>query len=135
VAIQGVPQPPAGEGPRVLVIDDDPTILELIRAILSEEGYVVDAALTGKAALADGNAPTPAVVVLDMYLPGISGAELVEALRVRYGHNLPIMLTSASTVDDEAQALGAYEYLPKPFDLEELLASVRRGLTIGDGAS
>jgi DNA-binding response OmpR family regulator len=118
--------------PRILVIDDDPTILELMKAILDDEGYAVEAALTGKDALQDGSGPPPALVVLDMFVPGISGAELADALRARYGPQLPILITSASSVDQEAHALGAYDYLPKPFDLDELLAAVRQGL---DGAA
>ena len=118
-----------GEGRQILVIDDDPTILELMTAVLTEEGYAVDAALTGNAVLADGSGiRPPELVVLDMFLPGISGAELAEALRAKYGAELPILVTSASSVEDQAQAFGAYDYLSKPFDLETLLAGVRRGL-------
>ncbi|HLG72023.1 MAG TPA: response regulator [Chloroflexota bacterium] len=118
-------------GRRILVIDDDATILDLIRAVLLEEGHDVDVALNGAEALAKDSRP-PEVCVLDMFLPGISGPDLVTALRDKFGQDLPILLTSASIVEREAEQLGAYEYLPKPFDLEELLGAVRRGL---DGSS
>ena len=121
---------------RILVIDDDPTILELIKAILMEDGHTVDAALTGDAVLGrDGAMPAPDLVVLDMFLPGTSGGELAEALRARYGTELPILVTSASSVDGEARALGAFECLPKPFELDELLEGVRRGLSLSGQAA
>ncbi len=113
---------------KILVIDDDETILDLIRAVLQEEGLEVEGALTGQEALDADGSSTPDVCVLDMFLPGINGAPLVAGLRAKYGQGLPILVTSASIVDQEARQLGAYEYLPKPFDLEELLAAVRRGL-------
>ena len=125
---------PSGRA-RILVIDDDPTILELIKAILKDEGHSVNAALTGEDVLADGAIPAPDLLVLDMFLPGISGRELAEALRARYGQDLPILVTSASSVDREARALGAYECLPKPFELDELLAGVRQGLSLSGRAA
>lgn len=128
MANQLINQQAAGPGRRILVIDDDATILDLIRAVLLEDGHTVEVALNGTEALARDGADPPEVCVLDMFLPGISGPELVVALRDKYGHSLPILLTSASIVEREAAQLGAYEYLPKPFDLEELLAAVRRGL-------
>ena len=120
---------------RVLVIDDDLTILELIKAILMEDGHEVVTALSGDAVLNDGALPAPDLVVLDMFVPGISGAELAQALRARFGRDLPILVTSASSVDGEARALGAYECLPKPFELEELLAGVRQGLSLSGRAA
>jgi DNA-binding response OmpR family regulator len=113
--------------PRILVIDDDPTILEMLRTILTEEGFHADAALTGEDAL---NSPPRAIdlIVLDMFLPGASGPELAERLRKKYGAEVPILVTSASPVEGESRALGAYEYLPKPFELVDLAAAIRRGL-------
>jgi len=115
------------QAPTILVIEDDVTIVELIRALLVEEGYRVRVATSGPQALA-GEHPAPALVVLDMYVPGLSGSELADRLRASYGAELPILVISASNVDGEAHKLGAYEYLPKPFDLDKLLAAVRRGL-------
>jgi CheY-like chemotaxis protein len=122
---------PAASGRRILVVDDDASIADLIRAVLLEEGHDVEVALNGADALARNGPQPPEVCVLDMFLPDLSGPELVAALRGKYGQDLPILLTSASVVPREAKALGAYAYLPKPFELEELLAAVRRGL---DGA-
>jgi len=112
---------------RVLVIDDDPTILQLVQTLLAEEGYTVDTALDGQQAL-DSAAPRPEVVVLDMYLPGISGASLADKLRAKHGQDVRIVVMSASSVAEEAGLLGAAAYIAKPFDLDELSAAVRRVL-------
>ena len=133
MARESASQPVRRDPPLVMVVDDDPTILDLLRAVLLEEGYRVNAALNGAQALGFPADQAPAVVVLDMFLPGMNGPELAVALRSKFGAQLPILVTSASNVDAEAQALGAYEYLPKPFDLDALLAGVRRGLNLGSG--
>ena len=122
-----------GSGPRILVIEDDETILGLIEAVLMEEGFTVDAALSGQQALDLDCSHSPAMVVLDMFLPGISGAELAEALRAKYGAGLPILVTSASNVRAQARALGAH-YLPKPFELVDLMEAVHQALHETDGA-
>jgi DNA-binding response OmpR family regulator len=113
----------------VLIIEDDPTVLDLIRSVLVDDGLSVETALNGQAALDHDGQSAPDVCVLDMYLPGINGAELVDGLRAKYGSNLPILVTSASIVPNVAHELGAYEYLPKPFDLDQLVAAVQRGLS------
>jgi len=118
----------APAGKRVLVIDDDKTILDLIAAVLRDEGCSVEAALSGQEALEQSPPEPPQMVVLDMFIPGISGLELAGELRAKYGADLPIIVVSASDVGEEARALGAVAYLPKPFDLEDLLRAVERGL-------
>jgi CheY-like chemotaxis protein len=116
-------------GRRVLVIDDDATIVGLIKTVLSDEGYDVAGALHGQQALRlDG--PPPDLVVLDMYIPGLlSGASLADALRAKYDRDLPILVMSASNVAKEAKALGAVSYLAKPFDLVALLEAIRLALS------
>ena len=112
----------------VLVVDDDRTILELVRTVLTDEGLEVVGALDGCQAMSRCREARPALVVLDMYIPGLSGAELARELRRVAGDKLPILVMSASSVDQQARALGAFRYLPKPFDLTDLLAAVHEGL-------
>ena len=112
----------------VLVIEDDTTIVELLRAVLTDEGYDVRVAASGDQALDNPSPIAPAVTVLDMHVPGASGKQLADGLRAKYGADLPILLVSASNMDEEALTLGAYEYVSKPFDLEDLLAAIRRGM-------
>ena len=112
---------------RVLVVDDDPRILGLLRRGLGFAAYVVDTAADGEAALASARARPPDIVVLDVMLPGLDGLEVCRRLRMG-DPSLPIlMLTAKDRVPDRVAGLdaGADDYLVKPFDFDELLARVR----------
>jgi len=116
--------------PKVVVIDDDPIGGRLLRAILAPEGMEVVIATDGQAGLALVEAATPDVVILDLRLPGVGGLEVLERLRSAHP-NLPIiMLTAFGEVRTAVQAtkLGAFDYLTKPVEHEQLLFSVRRAL-------
>src|SRR5688572_20413342 len=111
---------------RVLVVDDDPKILSLLRRGLSFEGYQVATAEDGVAALAVARDELPDLVVLDVMMPGLDGLEVCR--RLRAGADVPIlMLTARDTVPDRVAGLdaGADDYLVKPFAFDELLARVR----------
>lgn len=111
---------------RILVVDDDEKITNLLRRALSYEGYVPDIAHDGSAALSMALEHQPDLVILDIQLPGIDGLEVCR--RLRQGGDQPIlMLTARDEVSDRVHGLdsGADDYLVKPFALEELLARVR----------
>ena len=111
---------------RILVVDDDPMVATTIQRVLRPEGYDVDVALDGAAALDQARARRPDLVVLDLMMPGIDGLEVCRQLRT--GGNLPIlMLTARSGTADRVRGLdtGADDYLVKPFAYAELLARVR----------
>ena len=111
---------------RILVVDDDPMVATTIQRVLLPEGYDVDVALGGAAALARARDRRPDLVVLDLMMPGIDGLEVCRQLRV--DGNLPIlMLTARSGTADRVRGLdtGADDYLVKPFAYAELLARVR----------
>jgi two-component system KDP operon response regulator KdpE len=126
-------------GVRVLVVDDDPQILRALRINLTAHGYTVLVAADGSSALrvaADGH---PDVVVLDLGLPDLDGAEVIEGLR---GWSpVPILVLSARTGSaDKVRALdaGADDYVTKPFGMAELLARLRAAVrraaaTVVDG--
>jgi two-component system response regulator MprA len=110
---------------RILVIDDDKKITDLLRRGLSYEGYSVDVAYDGKEGLDIARDRTPDLVILDIMMPGIDGLEVCR--RLRAGGDLPIlMLTAKDAVSDRVAGLetGADDYLVKPFAFEELLARV-----------
>ena len=112
---------------RVLVVDDDPKILSLLRRGLSFAGYAVDPAADGEEALAAARDRPPDIVVLDVMLPGVDGLEVCRRLRLGDA-SLPIlMLTAKDRVPDRVAGLdaGADDYLVKPFDFDELLARLR----------
>ncbi len=109
----------------VLVVDDEATIRDLLRAFLEEEGYEVATAASGQEALDLAAVAAPALVLSDVLMPGMSGPELCAALR-RSGCAAPVVLMSASYRPDGAAdaACGYSGFLAKPFDLDELLRSV-----------
>ncbi|MGB9222996.1 response regulator [Mycobacterium sp.] len=110
----------------VLLIDDDRNLLLTLRISLAARGYQVFTARTGAAGLRAAAARHPAVVVLDIGLPDLSGFEVLKALRGWM--TAPVLVLSGrSDPRDKVEALdaGADDYLTKPFDLEELLARLR----------
>jgi CheY-like chemotaxis protein len=111
----------------ILVVDREPTIVDLLVEILTDEGYVAYSAPSGADALASIARHPPALMVLDMQMSDISAAELIAQLRVGGLATLPIVLLS--TVSHHAAPLlipGRIECLDKPFDLDDLLACVAR---------
>jgi CheY-like chemotaxis protein len=113
----------------VLVVDDDPSILNLIAEILLGEGYRVTAARSAAEALRSIAHETPAVLVTDLMMPIMDGRTLVEACRTALQTaSMPILLMSAAfpAYLESVSSLGVHALLAKPFDLFELLAIVAR---------
>ena len=112
---------------RILVVDDDRAVRESLRRSLAFNGYQVDLATDGYAALDAVIAQRPDAMVLDVMMPRLDGLEVCSRLRSA-GDDLPILvLTARDAVSDRVSGLdaGADDYLPKPFALEELLARLR----------
>jgi two-component system, OmpR family, response regulator MprA len=112
---------------RLLVVDDDRALREVLRRALSLAGYEVRLAENGSDALSQATTEVPDAMVLDIGLPDIDGLEVCRLLR-REGNRLPIlMLTARDAVSDRIDGLdaGADDYLVKPFDIDELKARIR----------
>ena len=116
-------------GARILAIDDEPDLLELVRVGLTQAGYVVETASTGSEALASLRRAPADLILLDVMLPDISGTELCSRIRAdqRLASVPIIMLTAKSEEIDRVVGLevGADDYVTKPFDLRELLARIK----------
>src|SRR5512136_2126532 len=113
--------------PRILIVEDEEQIASFLRRGLASEGYEVDTAADGTAALAKARDARPDLVVLDLMLPGMDGLEVCRRLRTAHS-SLPILiLTARDSVSDRVQGLdaGSDDYMVKPFALAELLARVR----------
>jgi DNA-binding response OmpR family regulator len=111
---------------RVLVIDDEPHIVEVVRAYLVQEGYEVSTASDGEAALERARTDAPDLIVLDVMLPRKSGFDVLRQLRAEASPAAVIMLTARDDVIDRVAALemGADDYVTKPFEPRELVARV-----------
>lgn len=112
--------------PRVLIVEDNPRMLELLESTLSSHGMCVLRATTGEAALAAALAQRPHIVLLDLGLPDLDGVEVTK--RLRDWTETPILIISARTFEnDKIAALdaGANDYVTKPFGTGELLARLR----------
>ncbi|MBI5301621.1 MAG: response regulator transcription factor [Chloroflexi bacterium] len=120
---------------RILAVDDEPNIVEFLRVGLGYEGYQVEVAMDGRAALDRLRQEEFDLVILDVMLPGVDGFEICK--RIRANSRVPIlMLTARDEISDRVTGLdlGADDYLIKPFSFAELLARIRailrgRGVT------
>ncbi len=122
--------------PHILVVDDDPDLLELLRSYLGSNGFSVAVAADGVAMRAELAARAPDAIVLDLMLPGEDGLSLTRALRAN--SQVPILMLSARGEElDRVIGLevGADDYLAKPFGPRELLARLRALLRRGQGAA
>jgi DNA-binding response OmpR family regulator len=112
---------------RVLLVEDHEELAETVADVLRSEGFAVDVALDGHAALYRAGINRYDVVVLDRDLPGVHGDDVCRTLVAEGSHLRVLMLTAASSVEDRVDGLelGAYDYLPKPFAFTELVARIR----------
>ena len=119
---------------RVLVVDDEPQITRVLRTVLSSQGYQVQTAAEGQAALASFAELRPELVITDLYMPHMDGVELCK--RIRAMSAVPIIVLSVKGEERtkvEALDSGADDYVTKPFGIDELLARVRAALRRSGG--
>ncbi|MGW3409636.1 response regulator transcription factor [Streptomyces sp. NPDC000888] len=122
--------------PLVLVVDDDQGVRQALRLGLSVEGFDVHEAPDGEAGLDAIAAQLPAVVLLDVVMPGISGVEAVRRMRLQ-GRTIPVcMLSARDEVDDRVAGLaaGADDYVVKPFSVAELAARLHALVRLHEGS-
>ena len=134
---------------KVVVIDDEPSVQDVVRGYLEKDGYLVYVAGNGREGLALAERTKPGLVVLDLMLPDVAGEEICREIRSR--SDVPILMLTAKAAEDDrvgGLALGADDYLTKPFSPRELVARARailrrtqgietplvETLSLGDGA-
>ena len=113
----------------ILLVEDEARVADFIRRGLSAEGWSVDHAADGEDALEHAASNCYDVILLDLMLPGIQGQDVCRKLRARKSTTPILMLTALDSPEEKVDGLklGADDYLPKPFDFDELIARVRQG--------
>ncbi len=115
--------------PKILVVEDDPAISNLIRTTLETQDYQYHTARNGSGALLDAVSYNPDIIILDLGLPDMDGVDIIK--KIRTWSSMPIIVVSARSEDkDKVDALdaGADDYLTKPFSIDEFLARLRVSL-------
>lgn len=114
---------------RILIIDDERPLLETLEMFLTEKGYAVGCAMSAKEGLKQSIAFDPHVIILDIRLPDMNGLDVLKEL-VRNGKKNIIIITAFHDMDItiKAMKLGAFDYIPKPIDVEELERVIDKAL-------
>jgi two-component system OmpR family response regulator len=116
-----------GGAVRILVVDDEPSLSELLARVLRYEGWDVEVAESGAAAISAARSFRPDAVVLDVMLPDIDGLQVLSALRAENSAVCVLFLTARDSVEDRIAGItaGGDDYVTKPFSLEEVIARLR----------
>ncbi|MDA8086332.1 MAG: sigma-54 dependent transcriptional regulator [Nitrospiraceae bacterium] len=116
--------------PRVLIVDDEANIRESLADILSDEGYEIDMAGSGEEAMEAIRRRPPEIVLLDIWLPGMDGAETLKQIRAQYEGLPVVMITGHGTIELAVKTtkMGAYDFMEKPLSIERVLLTVKRAL-------
>jgi two-component system, OmpR family, response regulator TrcR len=116
-----------GSAIRVLLVDDEPALTNLVKMALHYEGWVVETAHNGREAIAKFDKVNPDVLVLDIMLPDVDGLRILERVREADTYTPTLFLTARDSIMDRVTGLtaGADDYMTKPFSLEELVARLR----------
>ncbi|MGA1826038.1 MAG: sigma-54-dependent transcriptional regulator [bacterium] len=119
-----------GDTCKLLVIDDEVVVRDSCRMILADEDHSIECAENGRQGLELLEKEDFGIVIVDLKMPGISGLEVLEKIKVNYPETIVIVITGYPTIDSavEAMKLGAYDFLPKPFTPESLRLIVRRAV-------
>jgi two-component system nitrogen regulation response regulator NtrX len=115
----------------ILIVDDEPAILSTLSSVLTDEGYPVQTVDSGNEAIRLVQKHPPAIVLLDIWMPGLDGIETLEKLRALFPDLIVIMMSGHGSIETAVKAikLGAYDYIEKPLSLEKITLMVKHALT------
>jgi DNA-binding response OmpR family regulator len=120
---------PADRPAPILILEDDAGVRQTIQWVLEDEGLEVRVARDGVVGLDHAREERPSLVILDIGLPRLSGDGFAEELHRLYGTSVPILVVTADgRAEEKARRVGAFDFMQKPFDVDELVAAVWRGL-------
>lgn len=115
---------------KVLIVDDEKKICNILTQIIAEDGFEVNSAYSGEEAIQIVDTFTPGLIIMDQRMPGLNGIDTMSIIKDKYPDMTIIILTAHGSIPMAVEAIkkGAYDYLSKPFDNEELLITIRRAL-------
>jgi two-component system, NtrC family, nitrogen regulation response regulator NtrX len=115
---------------KILIIEDDKAIVDILKMILEQEGYKIDYAYNGQTGLQKFNDITPDVVLLDIKMPRMDGIEVLQEIKKINEKPIVIMISGHGTIETAVQTtkLGAYDFISKPFDMDRLKLTIQNGL-------
>ena len=118
--------------PRVLIVDDETNIVSSLHGILEDEGYQIDTADDGVEALEHVQSDPPDLVLLDIWLPGMDGIEVLKTIKTYHPEIEVLIMSGHGTIDTAVKAtkLGAFDFIEKPFSLDQLVQSVDKALRL-----
>jgi len=113
---------------KILIVDDDPNITKSLRVILQKEGFVTRAVSSGEEAIEEVKKDSPDLILLDLVLPGLGGLEALKYIKVFEQEAIIVIITAHPSFESAAEAIrcGAYDYITKPYDIDEVLFTVRK---------
>jgi two-component system OmpR family response regulator len=115
---------------RILVVDDDPEVCAMISFVLADRPFDVMTATTGSDAIHRATHDQPDLILIDASMPLVTGAEVIRRVRAESVNTPVVLLTATSYPDRLAREVGAVAYLTKPFELDDLLATIDRYCSI-----
>ncbi len=119
--------------PRILVVDDEPSMRNFLDIMLKDEGYDVDLAVDGEEALSLADSKIYDLVITDIMMPGIDGTEVLKGVKEVNSETMVIMITAYASTESAVEAMkeGAYDYILKPFNVDEIKVIIRNALEKG----
>jgi len=120
----------AGEQVRILVVDDEEPVRNLLQRVLKEAGYDVVTAANGQEALDKVSQLNAGVVLLDIKMPGMSGMEVLQQITTNWPKTCVVMATAAGDAQTAVEAMktGAYDYITKPFNRDDVVLKVQKAI-------
>jgi len=116
--------------PTILIVDDEPSIVQSLSGLLTDEGFEVTTASNGYEALQQVEANAPDLVLLDIWMPGIDGLETLKEIKKSQAQTQVIMITGHGTIETAVQAtkLGAFDFIEKPLSIDKVIVAINNAL-------
>ena len=115
---------------KILIVDDDPNITKSLRVILQKEGFITRVVSSGEKAIEEVKKDSPDLILLDLVMPGLGGIEALKCIKTFEQEAIIVIITGHPSFESAAEAIrcGAYDYIIKPYNIDEVLFTVKRAI-------